>query len=241
MKMRSLITLALAGLMATSLAMPVMAEKMPTDPLGGKPAAGSKPSVENLADQVKYQRAFEAVVWSMPAVIKYGMRRASIEIGAGEQRRHGLVGRRQAPAGDTHPQQHHAVRHLDDRPARRPRGCRGAQGDRQGEPVRADRRQLVHHHRRHRPDRRRQGEGRQDPADSAGLHRQGPRRLHRGEEPELHPRLRLPFHPDTQGHAGRCLRAEQEHQDVLPLGAAESEADQGHRSDQHALVDAVPL
>ena len=83
MKMRSLITLALAGLMATSLAMPVMAEKMPTDPLGGKPAAGSKPSVENLADQVKYQRAFEAVVWSMPAVIKYGMRRASIEIGAG--------------------------------------------------------------------------------------------------------------------------------------------------------------
>ena len=31
-----------------------------------------------------YQRAFEAVIWSMPAVAKYGMRRASIEIGAGD-------------------------------------------------------------------------------------------------------------------------------------------------------------
>lgn len=31
-----------------------------------------------------YQRAFEAVVWSMPAMIKYGMRRASLEIGAGD-------------------------------------------------------------------------------------------------------------------------------------------------------------
>ncbi len=47
-------------------------------PLGGKPAVGSKPSVVDLSEQVTYQRAFEAVIWSMPAVIKYGMRRASI-------------------------------------------------------------------------------------------------------------------------------------------------------------------
>ena len=55
-----------------------------TEPRGGKPPAGSEQSVENLADQVTYQRAFEAVVWSMPAMIKYGMRRASFEIGGGD-------------------------------------------------------------------------------------------------------------------------------------------------------------
>lgn len=75
---------ALAIAMAVSFLSPAWAQELPTDPIGGKPAAGSKPSVENLVDQVKYQRAFEAVIWSMPAVIKYGMRRASIEIGAGD-------------------------------------------------------------------------------------------------------------------------------------------------------------
>jgi len=75
---------AVAIVMAVSLMAPAWAQELPTDPIGGKPPAGSKPSVENLVDQVKYQRAFEAVIWSMPAVIKYGMRRASIEIGAGD-------------------------------------------------------------------------------------------------------------------------------------------------------------
>jgi hypothetical protein len=75
---------ALAIVMAVSFLSPAWAQELPTDPIGGKPAAGSKPSVENLVDQVKYQRAFESVIWSMPAVIKYGMRRASIEIGAGD-------------------------------------------------------------------------------------------------------------------------------------------------------------
>ena len=56
---------------------------MPTDPVGGKPPAGSKPSVEDLDAQVKYQRAFEAVIWSMPAVAKYGLHRGSLAIGAG--------------------------------------------------------------------------------------------------------------------------------------------------------------
>ncbi len=68
MNTRKPLTMALAGLMATSLAMPVWAEKMPTDPLGGKPPAGAKVSVKDLDYQVKYQRAFEAVLWSMPAV-----------------------------------------------------------------------------------------------------------------------------------------------------------------------------
>jgi hypothetical protein len=45
---------------------------MPTDPIGGKPPAGAKASVKDLDYQVKYQRAFEAVVWAIPAVSIYG-------------------------------------------------------------------------------------------------------------------------------------------------------------------------
>jgi hypothetical protein len=55
---------------------------MPADPLGGKPPAGSKVSVKDLDYQVKYQRAFEAVLWSMPAVSIYGFYRGAMDIGA---------------------------------------------------------------------------------------------------------------------------------------------------------------
>lgn len=44
------------------------------EPLGGQPALGAKPSVDDLQSQVDYQRAFEAVVWSAPAVAIYRMR-----------------------------------------------------------------------------------------------------------------------------------------------------------------------
>ena len=54
-----------------------------TDPIGGKPSAGSKPSVADLDYQVKYQRAFEAVIWSMPAIGIYGFHRTAVELGAG--------------------------------------------------------------------------------------------------------------------------------------------------------------
>ena len=83
MKTKSLAILAAAGLMAASLGTTVQAGDMPTDPLGGKPPAGSKPSVKNLSEQVMYQRAFEAVIWSMPAVAKYGLHRATFDMGAG--------------------------------------------------------------------------------------------------------------------------------------------------------------
>ena len=53
-----------------------------TEPLGGKPSAGAKPSVADLAYQVAYQRAFEAVIWSMPAVGAYGFYRGAMDIGA---------------------------------------------------------------------------------------------------------------------------------------------------------------
>src|SRR5437867_7131075 len=47
------------------------------EPLGGQPPAGSKPSVSDLDFQFKYQRAFEAVLWGMPAVVIYRMRAAA--------------------------------------------------------------------------------------------------------------------------------------------------------------------
>src|SRR5262245_43109027 len=50
-----------------------------TEPLGGQPAPGAKASVPNLDDQVAYQRAFEAVVWSQPAVAVYGIRHGMLE------------------------------------------------------------------------------------------------------------------------------------------------------------------
>src|SRR5215813_12206483 len=49
----------------------------PNEPLGGQPPAGSKPSVTNWDYQVKYQRAFEAVLWNMPAIAIYSLRRAA--------------------------------------------------------------------------------------------------------------------------------------------------------------------
>ena len=80
MKTKQLFTVILSLLMTVT----AWAAEMPTEPRGGQPPKGSKPSVKNFKEQVTYQRAFEAVVWSEPAMIKYGMRRASIEIGAGD-------------------------------------------------------------------------------------------------------------------------------------------------------------
>jgi hypothetical protein len=48
--------------------------------LGGQPALGSKPSVPDLDAQVAYQRAFEAVVWAMPAAAIYRFRVGLLEV-----------------------------------------------------------------------------------------------------------------------------------------------------------------
>ncbi|EPE95634.1 DUF1254 domain-containing protein [Rhizobium grahamii] len=45
--------------------------------LGGQPAKGSTPSVRDFDYQIKYQRAFEAVLWNMPAIAIYAFRRAA--------------------------------------------------------------------------------------------------------------------------------------------------------------------
>ncbi|MCP3447611.1 DUF1254 domain-containing protein [Bradyrhizobium sp. CCGUVB14] len=47
------------------------------EPLGGQPPAGSSSSVKDFDYQIKYQRAFEAVLWNMPAIAIYSLRRGA--------------------------------------------------------------------------------------------------------------------------------------------------------------------
>ena len=64
-----------------------VAQTVPTEPIGGKPAAEDRASFTSFADfkdQVTYQRAFEAVLWSVPMVNKLGLRRGTIAIGGDE-------------------------------------------------------------------------------------------------------------------------------------------------------------
>lgn len=79
--MKKLKSILLTGLLIVSMAFQNVNAQQ--EPLGGKPAPGSEPSVADLDYQVKYQRAFEAVLWSMPAISIYGFHRASELIGAG--------------------------------------------------------------------------------------------------------------------------------------------------------------
>lgn len=52
-----------------------------TEPLDGKPASPARMSAEALEYQVKYQRAFEAVLWSVPAVALYGFYHGTKSVG----------------------------------------------------------------------------------------------------------------------------------------------------------------
>src|SRR5271154_484376 len=49
------------------------------EPLGGQPPLGSTNSVQDFDYQIKYQRAFEAVLWGMPAAAIYRFRAAAFE------------------------------------------------------------------------------------------------------------------------------------------------------------------
>jgi hypothetical protein len=86
MKAKRNITTALSILMTIGMLTLASAQssQMPTDPIGGQPPAGSKPSVKDLDYQVKYQRAFEAVIWSVPAVALYGFEKGTRELGFGD-------------------------------------------------------------------------------------------------------------------------------------------------------------
>ena len=87
MKLKRTFPVTLALLLAICLAITVSAGDMPTEPIGGKPPEDTKASFTNFdtfKDQVLYQRAFEAVLWSVPMVNKLGLRRGTLAIGGGE-------------------------------------------------------------------------------------------------------------------------------------------------------------
>src|SRR5271154_5289426 len=50
-----------------------------TEPLGGQPPLGSTNSIQGFDYQIKYQRAFEAVLWGMPADAIYRFPAAALE------------------------------------------------------------------------------------------------------------------------------------------------------------------
>ncbi len=70
----------IAGALLTA-ALPVTASlgQDGTDPLGGQPRPGSTASVKDFDYQIKYQRAFEAVLWGIPAAAIYSFRRAAFD------------------------------------------------------------------------------------------------------------------------------------------------------------------
>lgn len=51
---------------------------------GGQPPAGSKQSVKNLSQQVTYHRAFEAVVWAVPALAIHRLREGFLQLPGAE-------------------------------------------------------------------------------------------------------------------------------------------------------------
>ncbi len=82
---RLVVVCALAATLVGVLAFTAAQAGAQTEPLGGQPALGSKPSVPDLDAQVAYQRAFEAVLWAMPASAIYRFRVGAFEIpGAGD-------------------------------------------------------------------------------------------------------------------------------------------------------------
>lgn len=52
---------------------------MTREPLGGQPERGCRPSIVDFDYQLKYQRAFEAILWSLPSVQVQGGRCATFE------------------------------------------------------------------------------------------------------------------------------------------------------------------
>ena len=73
----------ICSLLAVCLAAHVALSQDGTEPLGGQPPKGATASVKDFDYQTKYQRAFEAVLWNMPAVAIYSFRRSAFnELGA---------------------------------------------------------------------------------------------------------------------------------------------------------------
>src|SRR5271154_2048612 len=79
MKNRFTATILFATLAILALASFCTSAMAQTEPIGGQPVAGEKPSVKDLEEQVTYQRAFEAVVWATPASAIYRFRAAAFK------------------------------------------------------------------------------------------------------------------------------------------------------------------
>lgn len=85
MNRREFLVPATAGAFATAFATPQLdlgfvapaSAQDGQEPLGGQPPQGSSCSVKDFDYQIKYQRAFEAVLWNMPAIAIYSFRRAA--------------------------------------------------------------------------------------------------------------------------------------------------------------------
>ena len=50
-----------------------------TEPIGGQPSLEAVPSIKDFDYQIKYQRAFEAALWGLPAVAIYRFRAGAYE------------------------------------------------------------------------------------------------------------------------------------------------------------------
>jgi hypothetical protein len=70
----------IAAALVCALALATSQAGAQTEPRGGQLSPGSKQSVSDLEAQVAYQRAFEAVIWAMPAASVYGLRKGSLEV-----------------------------------------------------------------------------------------------------------------------------------------------------------------
>lgn len=68
---------AVISLVAASLGASPSSAQDGSETLGGQPPAGATASVKDFDYQIKYQRAFEAVLWNMPAIAIYSFRRAA--------------------------------------------------------------------------------------------------------------------------------------------------------------------
>lgn len=71
------VALVLSSLVALSLTPAVTAQD---NPPGGQPLPGAKQSVADLEEQVAYHRAFEAVLWAMPASAIHRFREGMLEL-----------------------------------------------------------------------------------------------------------------------------------------------------------------
>ncbi len=246
MKLKRTFPVTLALLLAICLAITVSAGDMPTEPIGGKPPEDTKASFTNFdtfKDQVLYQRAFEAVLWSVPMVNKLGLRRGTLAIGGGDNvvlawsagvkpYFEALTPNNVSPYVNCMMDLSKGPVVVEVPPA----------NDKAGN-VRADRGSLVSDLRGHWPDRHRQGQRCQAGPHSARLQEKFPTgftEIKSAEFPaSISPSAMCRLPPGTQKDARRALANKVAN--LQPVGTSKTSADQVHRPAEHALADSGAL